>query len=114
MQQLVGQQLINPESPAVQRMLALLSSSLMVVQTVMLHSAKGKPGILSACSESDSSASSSGQAEEEQHAILVGTVELSFAASTRARYLTLNAPVVRLRHNIAGGTHWMNTMRPWH
>lgn len=40
----------------------------------------------------DSEASTSGQ-EQEQGAILVGTVELSFAASTRARYLTLNAPV---------------------
>ncbi|KAL3148589.1 hypothetical protein ABBQ38_014020 [Trebouxia sp. C0009 RCD-2024] len=37
--------------------------------------------------------STSGQNQEEQNARLVGTVELSFAASTRARYLTLNAPV---------------------
>ncbi|KAA6417718.1 MAG: acyl-N-acyltransferase [Trebouxia sp. A1-2] len=40
----------------------------------------------------DQEASTSGQ-EQEQGAILVGTVELLFAASTRARYLTLNAPV---------------------
>ena len=45
-------------------------------------------------SRQDPEASTSGQ-EQEQGAILVGTVELSFAASTRARYLTLNAPVVR-------------------
>ena len=32
--------------------------------------------------------------EEECKGILVGTVELSFVASTRARYLTLNAPSV--------------------
>lgn len=43
-------------------------------------------------SRQDPEASTSGQ-EQEQGAILVGTVELSFAASTRARYLTLNAPV---------------------
>lgn len=48
------------------------------------------------CSESDSEPGTSGQEQEqEQNATLVGTVELSFAASTRARYLTLNAPVVR-------------------
>ena len=43
--------------------------------------------------EQQSGVSTSGQ-QQEQGAILVGTVELSFAASTRARYLTLNAPVV--------------------
>ena len=47
------------------------------------------------CSDSDSQTevSTSGQAEDQ--GILVGTVELSFATSTRARYLTLNAPAVR-------------------
>ncbi|KAL3148590.1 hypothetical protein ABBQ38_014020 [Trebouxia sp. C0009 RCD-2024] len=45
--------------------------------------------------------STSGQNQEEQNARLVGTVELSFAASTRARYLTLNAPVVSYMHSFA-------------
>ena len=70
--------------------------------------------MFSSCSETDSEASTSGQTRDEENAILVGTVELSFAASTRARYLTLNAPVVRLIHNIAGGMHRMKTMRLWH
>lgn len=52
----------------------------------------------SSCSDSNAEASTSGQEQEEQNAILVGTVELSFAASTRARYLTLNAPVVSFIH----------------
>ena len=50
---------------------------------------------LPSCSETSFEASTSGQEQEDQNALLVGTVELSFAASTRARYLTLNAPVVR-------------------
>lgn len=53
------------------------------------------------CSGPNAEASTSGQSQEEQNAILVGTVELSFAASTRARYLTLNAPVVSYTHNFA-------------
>jgi len=48
----------------------------------------------SSTSDQEPEVSTSGQ-EQEQGAVLVGTVELSFAASTRARYLTLNAPVVR-------------------
>lgn len=46
----------------------------------------------SSTSDSVAEVSTSGQ-EQEEGATLVGTVELSFAASTRARYLTLNAPV---------------------
>ena len=34
--------------------------------------------------------------DEDCKGILVGTVELSFVASTRARYLTLNAPPVSI------------------
>ena len=45
------------------------------------------------CSDPESETSTSGQ-EQEQGATLVGTVELSFTASTRAKYLTLNAPPV--------------------
>ena len=49
-----------------------------------------------ACSESSQEASTSGR---EQDAILVGTVELSFTQSTRASYLTLNAPAVSREHD---------------
>lgn len=57
--------------------------------------------LLCSGSESDAGISpqeleaSTSEQEQEQGAILVGTVELSFAASSRTRYLTLNAPVVR-------------------
>ena len=45
--------------------------------------------------QGDSSQQEAGNGlEEERKGILVGTVELSFVASTRARYLTLNAPSV--------------------
>lgn len=53
------------------------------------------------CSGPNAEPSTSGQNQEEQNARLVGTVELSFAASTRARYLTLNAPVVSYMHSFA-------------
>ena len=94
MQQLVGRQATSRKPPADQRRLAPVSSSPLFVHLGMVCSAKGQPNMFSGCSETDSEASTSGQTREEQNAMLVGTVELSFAASTRARYLTLNAPVV--------------------
>jgi hypothetical protein len=39
-------------------------------------------------------AAPSGQGEEEDEGCLVGTVEISIAASSRTRFLTLNAPEV--------------------